>query len=67
VAKGRCSNRLRVQQWGIAGFGKAVLASWIEIYVELTEEDAAEYRRLMTLQLRQRMMQELLTGRIRLV
>jgi hypothetical protein len=40
----------RVQQWGVAGFGKEVLVNWIETYVELSGEDALEYRRLLALQ-----------------
>src|SRR6185436_18090879 len=40
----------RVQQWGVAGFGKEVLVNWIETYVQLSGEDALEYRRLLALQ-----------------
>ena len=39
----------RVQQWGVAGFGKEVLVNWIETYVQLSGEDAVEYRRLLEL------------------
>jgi hypothetical protein len=37
----------RVAAWGVTGFEKEVLVNWIETYVQLTEEDAAEYRRLL--------------------
>lgn len=37
----------RVQQGGVAGFGKDVLLHWIDTYVQLAGEDAAEYRRLL--------------------
>jgi hypothetical protein len=39
----------RVQQWGVAGFGKDVLLHWIETYVQLAGEDATEYQRLLAL------------------
>jgi len=39
----------RVQQWGVAGFGKEVLVNWIDTYVQLSGEDALEYRRLLAL------------------
>ncbi len=39
----------RVQQGGVAGFGKEVLVNWIETYVQLSGEDALEYRRLLAL------------------
>ncbi len=39
----------RVQQGGVAGFGKEVLVNWIETYVQLSGEDATEYRRLLAL------------------
>ena len=38
----------RVRQWGDTGFGKEVLVNWIETYVQLSGEDAAEYQRLRT-------------------
>lgn len=40
----------RVQQGGVAGFGKDILLHWIDTYVQLAGEDAAEYRRLLALQ-----------------
>ena len=40
----------RVQQWGVAGFGKEVLVNWIETYIQLSGESALEYRRLLELQ-----------------
>ena len=40
----------RVQQWGVAGFGKDILLHWIDTYVQLAGEDAAEYRRLLAFQ-----------------
>ena len=39
----------KVQQGGVAGFGKDVLLHWIDSYVQLAGEDAAEYRRLLAL------------------
>jgi hypothetical protein len=39
----------RVQQGGVAGFGKEVLVNWIETYVQLSGEDALEYQRLLAL------------------
>jgi hypothetical protein len=39
----------RVQQGGVAGFGKEVLVNWIQTYVQLSGEDAVEYRRLLAL------------------
>jgi len=39
----------RVQQGDVAGFGKDVLLHWIDTYVQLAGEDAAEYRRLLAL------------------
>ncbi len=40
----------RVRQWGDTGFRKEVIVNWIETYVQLTEEDAAEYQRLLSLE-----------------
>lgn len=40
----------RVQQSGVAGFGKEVLVNWIETYVQLPGENALEYRRLLALE-----------------
>jgi hypothetical protein len=37
----------RVQQGGVTGFRKEVLVNWIESYVQLSGEDAAEYQRLL--------------------
>ncbi len=39
----------RVQKWGVAGFGKDVLVNWIETYVQLSGDDATEFRRLLAL------------------
>jgi len=39
----------RVQQGGVAGFSKDVLLHWIDSYVQLAGEDAAEFRRLLAL------------------
>jgi len=37
----------RVRRWRGTGFRKEVLVNWIETYVQLSEEDAAEYQRLL--------------------
>ncbi len=37
----------RVRQWKGTGFRKEVLINWIETYVQFSEEDAAEYQRLL--------------------
>ncbi|HKH48004.1 MAG TPA: hypothetical protein VKM72_25375 [Thermoanaerobaculia bacterium] len=39
----------RVWQWEDTGFRKEVLVNWIETYVQLSGEDAVEYRRLLDL------------------
>ncbi|HKH48514.1 MAG TPA: hypothetical protein VKM72_27950 [Thermoanaerobaculia bacterium] len=39
----------RVQQSNVAGLREDLLVNWIETYVQLSEEDAAEYRRLLAL------------------
>ena len=39
----------RVRQWRGTGFRKEVLINWIETYVQLSEEDATEYQRLLNL------------------
>ena len=55
----------RIQQWGVAGFGKDVLVNWIDTYVQLSGEDAAEYRRLLALKKNKeiRQMEHTLLGR----
>jgi hypothetical protein len=40
----------RVQQSGVAGFGKEVLVNWIDTYVQLSGEDATEYQHLLALE-----------------
>lgn len=39
----------RVRHWRDTGFRKEVLVNWIETYVQLSEEDATEYQRLLNL------------------
>ena len=55
----------RVQQGGVAGFGKDVLLHWIDTYVQLAGEDAAEYGRLLALKENKevRRMEQTLWGR----
>lgn len=40
----------RIERCEVAGFRKQVLVHWVETYVELSEQDAAEFQRLLELE-----------------